>query len=274
MPWNESNGILSDDMVDELRDLRDDDNVEAIVLRVNSPGGSALASELILREILRVKAKKPVVVSMGSVAASGGYYISCAGDYVYAQPNTITGSIGVVSLFPTAQELYEKAEARIEVVKKGKWAEFFHVGRDLTPEQEGVLLDIMNGVYDEFTDRVAAGRNLSKEFVDSVGQGRVWTGTQALDRKLVDEIGGLDEAVHKAAELAKVDTGKVHIRYYPGEADLFSFLMKKLDLASLSFWERLGTDPQTAAIQHAAEYLDKFYSHREFVQLASPIEVE
>jgi protease-4 len=266
-------GIYSDEMVKLLRDLRENERVAAVVVRVNSPGGSALASEIIAQEMRRLKSKKPVVVSMGNVAASGGYYISCLADRVVAHPNTVTGSIGVVTVFPTAQELCEKIGARVETVEKGKWAEFFRIDRDLGSEQQTVLLDLMNGVYDEFAERVAEGRRLSVEEVKAVGEGRIWTGSQALERKLVDELGGLDVAVERAKELAKIPPAQtVRIRNYPREEDLFDYFLRRLQNVAAEWRETLLT-PEQRQLSRALSYLNRFVDRRDFVQMILPLDV-
>jgi len=266
-------GIYSDEMVKLLRDLRENERVAAVVVRVNSPGGSALASEIIAQEMRRLKSKKPVVVSMGNVAASGGYYISCLADRIVAHPNTVTGSIGVVTVFPTAQELYEKIGARVETVEKGKWAEFFRMDRDLGSEQQAVLLDLMNGVYDEFAERVAEGRKLSVEEVKAAGEGRIWTGSQALERKLVDELGGLDVAVERAKELAKIPPAQaVRIRNYPREEDLLDYFLRRLQNVAVEWREALLT-PEQRQLSRALSYLNRFVDRRDFVQMILPVDV-
>ena len=266
-------GIYSDRLVKLLRDLRENEKVAAVVLRVNSPGGSALASEIIAREVLRLKSKKPVVVSMGNVAASGGYYISCLADRIIVQPNTITGSIGVVSVFPTAEELFKKIGARVETVEKGKWAEFLRIDRDLKDEQETVLLDLMNGVYDEFVERVADGRKLSVEDVNVVAQGRIWTGTQAVERKLADELGGLDAAIERAKELAKISSDqKVRIRHYPREEEWMNYLLRRLQSVTADLHKALLT-PEQRELQKAFAYLHRFTEQRDYVQMIVPMDV-
>ncbi|RPH92407.1 signal peptide peptidase SppA [candidate division KSB1 bacterium] len=273
-PLDMESGIVSDRMVSQLRDLREDDDVKAVVLRVNSPGGSALASEIILREVQRLKTQKPVVVSLGNVAASGGYYIACAGDRVIAQPNTITGSIGVVTLFPTAAELFRKIGARVETVEKGKWAEYFRVDRDLTDEQKNVLLGYMSGVYDEFCAHVAEGRGLSMDEVKAVGEGRVWTGSQAMERKLVDELGGLDLAIERAKELAKIKLGeKVTIGRYPREKDFLSAFFRQMLSDVQLRWRVLLPYDHDRELRTAYEALARFMSRREFVQAVVPLDL-
>jgi protease IV len=264
-------GIEANALVKQIRELRKDDNVAAVVLRVNSPGGSAYASELILNELQHLKAVKPIVVSMGNVAASGGYYISCMANKIVAQPNTITGSIGVVSVFPTAEGLFKKIGAKVETVEKGKWGEFFRVDQDLPPEKQAVLMDYMNGVYDEFVSHVAEGRSLSVAAVTASASGRVWTGTQALDRKLVDEIGGLDVAVQRAKELGKVTGESVKVRYYPRQKDFFTFFMDRLDATVKSVYNRMVFTPEQVEIQQALDYFRQFVNQREFVQALLPL---
>jgi protease IV len=272
-PMKTGDGIQSDDLIKQIRDLREDDDVAAVVLRVNSPGGSSLASEVILRELLRLKAKKPVVVSMGNVAASGGYYISCAANRIIAQPNTITGSIGVVGVMPSAEELFKKIGARVETVEKGKWALFFRVDRDMTAEQKSVLMDLMNGIYDEFVNHVAEGRHLTPDEVKSVAAGRVWTGTQALERRLVDELGGLDLAVQRACELAKVSREQVVVRSYPQGKDLFRYLLRQFNTLAASCWDRLSLTDDERAVRLALDFITRFERQRDFVQMILPLDL-
>ncbi|HEY3296234.1 MAG TPA: signal peptide peptidase SppA [bacterium] len=266
-------GITPDAFIKQLRDLRRDDDVAAVVLRVNSPGGSALASDLILREVKRLKEKKPVIVSMGNVAASGGYYISCAGNRIIAQPNTITGSIGVVSLFPTAEGLYKKIAARVETVEKGKWYFYFRPDKGLTEPQKAVLLDYMKGIYDEFVTHVAEGRNMSVDSVAAVAEGRVWTGNQALEYRLVDELGGLDVAIERAKEFGHVQGQTVRVRYYPREKDIVSFIIGQFDMTVRSIREAWLLTPDAREMSRALTYLSHFVQQREFVQAVLPIEI-
>lgn len=191
----------------ELRRVREDDRVKAVVLRVNSPGGSALASEVIWREMELLREEKPIIVSMGDVAASGGYYISAAADSIFAQPNTITGSIGVFGLIPNMQELMnDKLGLTFDQVKTGRYADFLiNVDRPLTGEEQALMQRSVNRVYDTFMRRVADGRNISIQQVDSIGQGRVWTGEQAIEIGLVDRLASLDAAIESAARMAELD---------------------------------------------------------------------
>jgi protease-4 len=189
----------------ELRRLRLDSGVKAIVLRVNSPGGSALASELIQRELVVTrKAGKPVVVSMGTVAASGGYWISIFSDRIFAEPNTITGSIGVVGMIPSIKKLANEHGVTWDSVQMAKLG-IPGLSRPATPEELKRTQDMVDEVYDLFLTKVAEGRNLPKDKVHEIAQGRVWSGKEALNLKLVDELGGLQDAVKCAAKLAKIE---------------------------------------------------------------------
>jgi protease-4 len=187
-----------------LKEAREDDDVKAIVLRVDSPGGSALTSELIWREIELTKKVKPVVVSMGNLAASGGYYISCNSDYIFAEPSTITGSIGVFGMLPNMTELSKNIGINAEQVKTHKNASGYSVFEPLEEEYKAVVLESIEDVYGTFLKRVADGRKMTTEQVDAIAQGRVWTGTDAIKNGLVDKIGGLNDAIKYAATLAKV----------------------------------------------------------------------
>ena len=273
-PLDYDKAILPESFIKQLKKLREDEDVQAVVLRVNSPGGSSLASELILQEVKRLQAKKPVVVSMGNVAASGGYYISCGANYIIAQPNTITGSIGVVGVIPTAEGLYNKIEARVETVEKGKWSQFIRFDKDLTAEQKGVLLHLMQGIYDDFVEHVADGRKISIADVEAAASGRVWTGQQALERHLVDEIGGLPAAIDKAAALADLKTDEVRVRYYPKEEDLLSFLIERFSGSIRAVRESFVLSPDERQILRAVEYLKGYFQRRDFVQVLAPIDLE
>jgi protease-4 len=198
--------IGGDRFAKTIRDARLDEDVKAIVIRVNSPGGSGQASEIMWREIVLAKKDKPVVISMGNLAASGGYYIACAADYIYAQPNTITGSIGVFGLMFSGEELIqEKIGINVEVVNTNEYADMGNIARQFSKEERAYMQGMVEGFYDVFITRVADGRGMTKEEVDEVGQGRVWTGENALAHGLIDDFGGLEEATKKAAELAELD---------------------------------------------------------------------
>ncbi len=211
--------IAGNTLARQLRRLRQDDTVKAVVLRVNSPGGSATASDVILRELqLLQEADKPVVVSMGNVAASGGYWISALADSIVAQPATITGSIGVYSLFLNLQELGDKVGVSWDGVKTGELADILSPTRPKTEQELAILQTAVDNIYDTFLDRVEAGRDLPRATVTEVAQGRVWSGTAAQDLGLVDELGGLSQAIAIAADLADLDDDW-RLREYPEPDD-------------------------------------------------------
>ena len=202
-------GNINRTLAGKLIRVADDDDIDAVVMRVNSPGGSAFVSDVIWDAVEYVKSRKPIVISMGDYAASGGYYISCAANYIYAEPGTITGSIGIFGMFPSFAGTAEKIALTYDGVKTNQYADLGNALRPLTDGEKALFQKMVEQGYDTFITRVANGRNLSKAMVDSIGQGRVWTGEQALERKLVDAMGGLDDAIVKAAALAKMTNYKV-----------------------------------------------------------------
>jgi len=217
----DDNTIGSDKISESLRKVRLDKNVKAVVLRVNSPGGSSLASDVIWREVYLTHQVKPVIVSMGDYAASGGYYISCAADSIIAEPNTITGSIGIFAILPNMQKLFnDKLGVTFDGVKTGKFADLGDVSRPLTPEEHAILQNQVNRGYDDFTKHVADGRKKTQAYINSIGQGRVWTGTQALQRGLVDRLGNINDAIVMAAKKAKVRDYKLIT--YPEQKSIFN----------------------------------------------------
>lgn len=210
-----SNGPLngemvgSDTMVDAIDDAADDKAVKAIVLRIDSPGGSALASDLMWHSIENAKAKKPVVVSMSDVAASGGYYIACNANKIVAEPSTVTGSIGMFMGKPVMKGLYDWLGVSSEYIMRGKNAGIFRETEHFTPEEKQKMTDQANIVYyDNFVPKVAKGRNKTNDEVNALGQGRVWTGTQAKGNGLIDEFGGMEKAISVAKELAGLPADK------------------------------------------------------------------
>ncbi|NVJ86313.1 MAG: signal peptide peptidase SppA [Algoriphagus sp.] len=228
MSGNMDGVISSDKFAKEIRKARKDDNMKAIVLRVNSPGGSILASEVIWREMNEAKKVKPVIVSMGEVAASGGYYISAPADTIVAQPNTITGSIGIFGLWFNVQELInDKLGITTDVVSTGELSDFMNVARPLSEVEKTIVQNSIEEGYEIFISRVAEGRNMSPEAVKEVASGRVWTGSQAKERGLVDVLGGLDTAIEIAA--GKIEAGDDYrVIYYPQEKPWFEKLMDDL----------------------------------------------
>ncbi|MBS1529763.1 MAG: signal peptide peptidase SppA, partial [Bacteroidetes bacterium] len=219
----DENTIGSDRISEALRKARLDDNVKAVVLRVNSPGGSSLASDVIWREVYLTKKVKPIIVSMGDLAASGGYYISCAADSIYAEPNTLTGSIGIFAIIPNLQKLFnDKLGMTFDGVKTGKYADLGDVSRPLSPEEKAILQNNVNRGYDEFTKAVAAGRHKSQAYINSIGQGRVWTGSQAVKIGLVDKLGNINDAIKSAAKMANLKNYTLF--GYPEQKSIFARL--------------------------------------------------
>jgi len=247
---------------------REDDRVKAVVLRVNSPGGSALVSDIIWREVVLTKEEKPVVVSMGNVAASGGYYISCAADYIIADPTTITGSIGVFGLIPNIGDfMTNKLGVTFDEVSTNENANIMTINKALTPYQREVIQRSVERVYDSFIGKVAEGRNMTKEDVDRIGQGRVWSGTQALEIGLVDELGGMESALAKAAEMAGIE--KYKIKSLPVQKDPFQEILESLTGQSTSVFLKyyLGED---------YKYIQMFdnMENRDAIQARMPFEME
>ncbi len=205
---------------------RNDKKVKAVVLRVNSPGGSALTSDIIWREIELTKKEKPVIVSMGDVAASGGYYIAVGADKIFAEPTTITGSIGVFGTIPNISELSKNIGINAEQVATNVNSTEYSLFEPMTPQFRGVFTENIETTYQTFLSRVAAGRNISMARADSLAQGRVWSGVDAKELGLIDELGSLDDAIASAAELA--DLTAYSIRRYPRYKSNFEMLMEDL----------------------------------------------
>lgn len=204
------NSIGSETTVQAIQEARDDENIKAIVFRINSPGGSALASDIIWRELNLAKEKKKVVVSMGDYAASGGYYIACNADRIFANTTTITGSIGVFGVVLNSQELLnDKLGIYIDTVNTHKYSDIGGGSRRLTTYERFVIQTSVENIYETFISHVAEGRGISKDQVDKIGQGRVWSGIDALDIGLIDEIGGLEDAIESAANLAGIDNYRI-----------------------------------------------------------------
>lgn len=217
-------GINSEKVTKDLRDLRKDKNVKAVVLRVNSPGGSAYGSEQIWREVSLLKAEKPVVVSMGDYAASGGYYISCAAHKIVAEPTTLTGSIGIFGMVPDASELLnDKLGLHFDGVKTHKMADMGSMSRPFNAEESALMQQMVNQGYALFTKRCAEGRHIPLEELCKIAEGRVWTGSMAKELKLVDELGGLDTAIQLAAQLGKVKD--YNLQTYPAKEDFLTQLL-------------------------------------------------
>lgn len=222
-------GINSEKVIKDLRKLREDENVKAVVFRVNSPGGSAYGSEQIWREVSLLKEKKPVVVSMGDYAASGGYYISCAADWIVAEPTTLTGSIGIFGYVPNTEKLLtDKLGLHFDVVKTNKLADMGDITRPFTDDEKALMQNMVNKGYELFTKRCADGRNIPIDELKKIAEGRVWTGSMAKDLKLVDELGGMDKAMNEAVKRAGIEHYTV-ISYPEPSNFLTSLLETKAD---------------------------------------------
>lgn len=212
----------------DLEKLMEDDDIKAVVLRINTGGGSAYASEQIWHSMKKLKAKKPVVVSMGGMSASGGYYISSIANYIYAEPTTLTGSIGIFGMFPDpSQLLTEKLGVKFDEVKTNKFSTFGSMARPISDDEMTILNRYIDRGYSLFRSRVAEGRKMSVEDVEKIAQGRVWLGQDAVKIKLVDELGGLNDALAKAANLAKLE--EYHAVAYPEPSDWTEQLTGKLN---------------------------------------------
>ena len=216
-------GIVGSKVIRDLRKLKDDNDVKAVVLRVNSPGGSAFASEQIWHAVKELKTKKPVIVSMGDYAASGGYYISCVADTIVAEPTTLTGSIGIFGIIPNVKGLTDKIGLSYDVVKTNKYADFGNIMRPFNEEERSLLQMMITEGYDTFVSRCAEGRHTTKEAIEKIAEGRVWTGETAKKLGLVDELGGIDKAMDIAVTKAGIEGYTVVS--YPAKQDFFSSLL-------------------------------------------------
>ena len=217
-------GINSQKMIKDLRKLREDETIQAVVLRVNSPGGSAYGSEQIWHEMELLKAEKPVIVSMGDYAASGGYYISCNADCIVADPTTLTGSIGIFGMIPNMENLLtDKLGLHFETVKTSKFADMGDISRPFNADEREAMQQYINNGYKLFVKRCADGRGMTTEAIEKIAEGRVWTGATAKELGLVDELGGLDKAIEIAAQKAEVEN--YSIINYPAKSGVFSSLL-------------------------------------------------
>jgi|UniRef100_UPI004047E4B6 protease IV len=265
---NVEGAISSEKFAKEIRKARKDENIKAIVLRVNSPGGSILASEVIWREMSEAKKAKPLIVSMGEVAASGGYYIAAPADTIVAQPNTITGSIGIFGILFNVQELInDKLGVTTDVVSTGELSDFGNMARPLTEVERTIIQSSVEDGYETFISRVAEGRGMHPDSVRKVASGRVWTGTQAKARGLVDVLGGLDTAVGIAA--AKIKAGDDYrVVYYPEKKQWFEELI-------LTFSDQVQTRMLQSQLGEHYPFYQKIQGlkHYQGVQVRMPQEV-
>ena len=223
--WSENIESLRD-VLQSCEKLKDDEDVKAVVFRVNSPGGSAYISDQIWKQVVELKKVKPIVVSMGDYAASGGYYISCAANKIVAEPTTLTGSIGVFGVIRNLTGLLGKVGLTTDVVKTNNYADLGDMSRPMREDEKALIQKSVEKTYDTFLSRCADGRGMSKDSIDHIGQGRVWTGEQALKLGLVDELGGIDTAIEIAAQLAELDNDYV-VTTKSGKKDFFTELFEK-----------------------------------------------
>ena len=257
-------------LIKEIEKLKNNDKVKAVVFRVNSPGGSAYASEQIWEAITELKTKKPVIVSMGDYAASGGYYISCNATKIYAQPTTLTGSIGIFGMFPNIEGLTNKVGLSFDNVKTNKFADFGDITRPMREEEKAILQSYIERGYNLFLTRCAEGRGIPREKLALIAEGRVWTGKQALEIGLVDALGGIDDAIKDAAITA--DITDYSINEYPVPSSPFEmfFSTKKDDLSARLVKEYLGTDIQLLkSIKEIKEL-----KQEDFIQARLPYNIE
>lgn len=261
-----SEGIYDQSLVRTINKIAKDDDIKAVVLRVNSPGGSAFASEQIWQALKTLKEKKTFVVSMSDYAASGGYYISCHANKIFAEASTLTGSIGIFGMFPNVQGLTQKIGLSYDNVKTNQFANFGEITRPMTPSEKQLLQGYVNRGYDLFIKRCAEGRNISEEKIKELAQGRVYSGIQAQELGLVDELGGVEAAIKEAANIADIEDYKV--TYYPKET---------------SFWAKLFSTEKDQLIEKISEsYLPvelhslkaiKDLKKRDYIQAIWPYEI-
>lgn len=223
-PFN-TNKVVTDQLADRILEMGEDDDYDALVVRVNSPGGSSYISEQLWYAVHKASQNKPVVISMGDYAASGGYYMSSGASYIFAEPSTITGSIGIFGVVPNATKLANKIGVHQDVVKTARYADLGALDRPWTEEERGLFQQYVNRGYELFLKRVSEGRGMTRDQVDSIAQGRVWTGAQALGLGLVDELGGLQDAIAYAATQAGYDS--YHVTYMRREVNLLQELFDR-----------------------------------------------
>lgn len=226
----EGDGIVGTEVIKTFKKIRKDDAIKALVLRVNSPGGSANASEQIWRAVQKIKADSiPVVVSMGDYAASGGYYISCGADYIFAEPTTLTGSIGIFGTIPNVAKLRDKIGVDVDGVGTNKHSDLEGnmIYKGMNKEEQALMQTMIERGYDLFTSRCAEGRHVEQDYIKSIGEGRVWLGAKGKEIGIVDELGNIDDAIAKAVELAGLETYR--LTFYPEVADPYEELLKLLD---------------------------------------------
>ncbi len=228
----------SRDIVEQIDTFMEDDDIKAIILRINSPGGGVGPSQEIYREVLRAKEKKKIIASMESVGTSGGYYVACASDVIVANPGTLTGSIGVVMEFSNVEDLLKKIGFRSYVIKSGKHKDIGSPLREMTPEERSILQGVIDNVHNQFIRAVAEGRNMEEGKVRRIADGRIFSGEQAKELGLVDRLGSLQDAIEIAAEMVGIK-GKPTVIYPKRKVSLYELLFKKsLRLLMDEVWQR------------------------------------
>lgn len=244
MSGNSSDDIYDKYYIKQIEKLQENKKIKAVVLRVNSPGGSAYASEQIWKALSDLKTEKPIIVSMGGYAASGGYYISCNANKIIAQPTTLTGSIGIFGMFPNVEGLTKKLGLSFDNVKTNKFGDFGDLTRPMRDDEKAILQEYINNGYELFVQRCADGRGLPVDSIKKIAEGRVWTGKQALEIGLVDAIGGLDLAIEEAAKYAKLETYSVV--EYPKQKNFWASVIKdaQQSIAANTLKEYIGDDIQ------------------------------
>ncbi|MFW5726244.1 MAG: signal peptide peptidase SppA [bacterium] len=253
----------------EIRKARLDDNIKAIVIRINSAGGSALASDIMWREIQLAKEVKPVIASMSDVAASGGYYMAMGCDTIVAHPNTITGSIGILGVIPNVEELLNNIGVTTDVVQTGQFSDIYNLTGPLSEFEQQIIQNQIEEGYETFTRKAAAGRNMPLEQLLRVASGRVWSGVEAKDRNLIDVFGGLDQAIEIAVEKAKLEEGDYQVRYYPKKKTFIEELIAELENQTSTYFlkRELGlTYPYVMKLKELEQYRG--------VQARMPFEIE
>jgi protease-4 len=242
-----------------IRKARVDPGISAIVVRVDSPGGSAIASEVIWREMMLTREVKPLIVSMGDVAASGGYYIAAPADTIVAQPGTLTGSIGVVTGKFVVQGALDKIGVGTGAVSDGPLSQIYSPFKPFSREERARVEEQLQATYELFLERVADGRRQTPTKIDAVAQGRVWTGRQAREFGLVDELGGLDDAIRLAKQRAKLDPARdVELVVYPAKRSLYDVISKPFGASATSAFGVLAGDPNVRAVQSTVSVLQRF----------------
>lgn len=257
--------IIGSQVVEDLKSLAEDDNIKAVVLRVNSPGGSAYAAEQIWHQVMNIKAKKPIVVSMGGYAASGGYYISCAADWIVAEPTTITGSIGIFGMIPDAGELLEdKLGLHFSTVKTNEYSDFGSLYRQMNDGESRLLQGYVNRGYELFTQRCADGRDIPQDSIKVIGEGRVWTGLHARQLGLVDQLGGLQDAVSVAKKRANLK--HCYVVEYPMKTDVWGNLLGRMLGMGQIDYELRNSLGEFYSVLRSVKDLDS----RDYIQTAMP----